>query len=423
MLLPALGLRAIYPELFADAGYFCYLTYRPQGAEWCLRRALEMDPGNRTYSNNLAFVLARREQVLPSAGPGICPAQYVVPSGPRIAPPEPSRPVAARTRWPRRRPIGGCLGPTPLPRSRRRPPRIPSPSRPLRHRGSLPTSRFPGLHRDRRSRRNRRPSPAGSNPWRHLRPLRLSTSPKLLPIHRNTGGAYPIRPSCWSSESCSSASAECRFCGIASNCRRWQLLMGCWPNRSGVLCFTRVGMMATRSVSEGRNPFPRLRFGLRLASLPSVSFRPACSTARDLFRLGFPRNHGLQQAVEQEQGKGAAGGRGEAQRADGIQRPAVQRQESTPSPTALPAIPSVNVGSAGRLTQREKDPGQQAGQTAKPHPDEHHVDPVLAPAESSNIKNCPALPTSKRSSTPATQGGVPNTARGSRTGWASPPSP
>ena len=63
----ALALNPDNAELLGDAGYFCYLSSRPQDAERCLRRALELDPANRTYCNNLALVVGeqgRRDECL-----------------------------------------------------------------------------------------------------------------------------------------------------------------------------------------------------------------------------------------------------------------------------------------------------------------------------------------------------------------------
>jgi hypothetical protein len=63
----ALAMKSRDAELFGDVGYFYYLASRLPEAETSLRKALELDPANRTYGNNLALVLGeqgRREESL-----------------------------------------------------------------------------------------------------------------------------------------------------------------------------------------------------------------------------------------------------------------------------------------------------------------------------------------------------------------------
>ena len=56
----ALALAPDRADLLGDMGYFCYLCSRSQEAERYLRRALELEPNEATYGNNLALVLGEQ---------------------------------------------------------------------------------------------------------------------------------------------------------------------------------------------------------------------------------------------------------------------------------------------------------------------------------------------------------------------------
>jgi Flp pilus assembly protein TadD len=56
----ALALAPDEADLLGDMGYFCYLCSRSQEAERYLRRAMELEPNQATYGNNLALVLGEQ---------------------------------------------------------------------------------------------------------------------------------------------------------------------------------------------------------------------------------------------------------------------------------------------------------------------------------------------------------------------------
>ncbi len=56
----ALALAPDQADLLGDMGYFCYLCSRSQEAEGYLRRAVELQPNQPLYGNNLALVLGEQ---------------------------------------------------------------------------------------------------------------------------------------------------------------------------------------------------------------------------------------------------------------------------------------------------------------------------------------------------------------------------